>query len=151
MNMNVKRPGYQLLTLSNPSRARPSDGSQTLGTQSCLLPDQIGVYLRLYIPLLILTLGCIAIPKIHKSFRTQRVSTAKSSKLPSHTRSGSKRHSRNVSRFTNESSDSDSDNEYGYGSSYAATAADYSSYSYHTDEDGLRESDTAFFSMARSC
>lgn len=137
MNMNVRRPGYQLMTLSNSARARPTDGSSTVATQSCLLPYQIGVYLHLYVPLLLLTLGWLFVPKILKSWRTRRVSTAKGSKLPSHARSSSRKHSRNISRFTTESSDSDSGDEYGYGSSFTP-AAEYSSYSYHTDEDGLR-------------
>ncbi|RPD78267.1 Metallo-dependent phosphatase [Lentinus tigrinus ALCF2SS1-7] len=53
MAMGVRRPGYQLLSLVPPSLAR--DG-QSLAYRPCLLPDQLSIYLSVYIPLFVLSL-----------------------------------------------------------------------------------------------
>jgi hypothetical protein len=52
MAMGVRRPGFQLLSLS------PSPPSSR--TTPCLLPDQIAVYLRIYVPLLLFSLALLA-------------------------------------------------------------------------------------------
>lgn len=51
--MGVRHPGYQLLSLVPPS---PSRDTRTIAHQLCLLPDQLGIYLNVYIPLVSLTL-----------------------------------------------------------------------------------------------
>ncbi|WWC73194.1 uncharacterized protein I206_107160 [Kwoniella pini CBS 10737] len=51
----IRRPGFQLLSLV-PPHPNGYAGSQTLADRPCLLPDQSGVYYRVYIPLAILTL-----------------------------------------------------------------------------------------------
>lgn len=50
MVMNVRRPGFQLLSLS-PAELRKSD-HPTFDHTPCLLPDQIKIYLDIYLPLL---------------------------------------------------------------------------------------------------
>ena len=53
MAMGIRRPGYQLLSLVPPSSGGPSP---TFAHQPCLLPDQLAIYLNVYIPFLLLTL-----------------------------------------------------------------------------------------------
>lgn len=48
----IRRPGFQLLSLIPPSEAPTS---LTHADQPCFLPDQIGVYTRVYLPVAILT------------------------------------------------------------------------------------------------
>ncbi|KAH6914314.1 Metallo-dependent phosphatase-like protein [Coprinopsis sp. MPI-PUGE-AT-0042] len=55
MAMGIKRPGFQLLSLApdelrNPNRYKAHDDSP------CFLPDQLGIYLRIYLPAFVLTL-----------------------------------------------------------------------------------------------
>ncbi|KDR75754.1 hypothetical protein GALMADRAFT_69101 [Galerina marginata CBS 339.88] len=54
MVMNVRRPGFQLLSLA-PADLR-QDGKPTYSDTPCLLPDQLGIYLNVYIPLLAISL-----------------------------------------------------------------------------------------------
>ncbi|EJF65103.1 Metallo-dependent phosphatase [Dichomitus squalens LYAD-421 SS1] len=53
MAMGVRHPGYQLLSLVPPSTVGTSP---SFAHQPCLLPDQLGIYLNAYLPLLSLTL-----------------------------------------------------------------------------------------------
>ena len=50
MVMNVRRPGFQLLSLS-PAELRKSD-HPTFDHTPCFLPDQLKIYLNIYLPLL---------------------------------------------------------------------------------------------------
>ncbi|KAF5321719.1 hypothetical protein D9619_001937 [Psilocybe cf. subviscida] len=54
MVMNVRRPGFQLLSLA-PALLH-SETSETLAERPCVLPDQLRIYLQLYIPSLITSL-----------------------------------------------------------------------------------------------
>ena len=54
MAMGVRRPGYQLLSLVPPHLARAGQ-SQSLAHRPCLLPDQLDIYLSVYIPLFVLS------------------------------------------------------------------------------------------------
>ncbi|EJU04167.1 Metallo-dependent phosphatase [Dacryopinax primogenitus] len=54
MAMGVKRPGFQLLSIAPPPAAPRHGESQ------CLLPDQIGIYTRTYLPLFIISLLILA-------------------------------------------------------------------------------------------
>lgn len=54
MVMNVRRPGFQLLSLA-PIDMRV-EGKPTHADTPCLLPDQLGIYLTVYIPLLAISL-----------------------------------------------------------------------------------------------
>lgn len=135
MNMNVQRPGYLLMSLSD-----PQPGVESLATQGCLLPNQIRIYLSLYIPFLLLTSFWLGIRSFFSTSSSssaglyKRVNTARGSKLTS-----SKRLSQSFNSFdADASSSSASDGDYGYGS-----PAHWSSYSYHTDEDGLPTPATA--------
>ncbi|KAK0212804.1 Metallo-dependent phosphatase-like protein [Desarmillaria ectypa] len=52
MAMGVRRPGFQLLSLIPPNEASRSSHAD----KPCLLPDQIGIYLNIYAPLIVLSL-----------------------------------------------------------------------------------------------
>jgi len=52
--MNVRRPGFQLLSL-NPAELR-RDGYPTFDHTPCLLPDQLKIYLDIYLPLLAISI-----------------------------------------------------------------------------------------------
>lgn len=53
--MNVRRPGFQLLSLL-PKQYWKDDTTTTHGDQICLMPDQISIYLSTYIPLILASL-----------------------------------------------------------------------------------------------
>lgn len=59
MVMNVRRPGFQLLSLS-PAELRRSD-YPTFDHTPCLLPDQLKIYLDIYLPLLALSILAVFI------------------------------------------------------------------------------------------
>jgi hypothetical protein len=145
MAMGVKRPGYQLVSLYNPLEAPLEAVEPTISTQSCRLPDQIGIYLDLYVPLLAFTTLFIAIPRIYRHFTTtrkQRMSTstsspkASSSKAHGKTYSRGYNHARALSRQSlySDSEPSSDDEAYGYD---AASPEFGFGASYHTDSDGL--------------
>jgi len=56
MAMGIRKPGFQLLSI-------PEDGGSGAGAvdQLCLLPDQIGIYLEGYLPLVALTLAVMIV------------------------------------------------------------------------------------------
>ncbi|KAK7472742.1 hypothetical protein VKT23_000852 [Stygiomarasmius scandens] len=63
MAMGIRRPGYQLLSLN------PSPGSDaSYADTPCLMPDQLGIYLSVYIPLLILSLLVLL---LHSALRSR--------------------------------------------------------------------------------
>ncbi|OSD03988.1 Metallo-dependent phosphatase [Trametes coccinea BRFM310] len=64
MAMGIRRPGYQLLSLTLPSA---SPEIQTLAQTPCLLPDQLGIFLSVYIPLVVLTLVVLLVSNIRRS------------------------------------------------------------------------------------
>ncbi|TRM70029.1 Metallo-dependent phosphatase-like protein [Schizophyllum amplum] len=57
MAMGIRQPGYQLLSLAAPSA--PSATSHA--TTHCLLPDQLRIYLAIYIPLLLISLAAVVL------------------------------------------------------------------------------------------
>ncbi|RDX40898.1 hypothetical protein OH76DRAFT_1423437 [Lentinus brumalis] len=63
MAMGVRRPGYQLLSLIPPHTAY--DG-QSLAHRPCLLPDQLDIYLSVYIPLFELSLIVLLTSKLRR-------------------------------------------------------------------------------------
>lgn len=63
MAMSVRRPGFHLLTLSNHARA----------DTPCLLPDQISIYLSLYVPLLLLSLLAIIFANFRRAQRNHKL------------------------------------------------------------------------------
>ncbi|KAI0334970.1 hypothetical protein GY45DRAFT_1351073 [Cubamyces sp. BRFM 1775] len=64
MAMGIRRPGYQLLSLIPPSS---SPAVQTFAHTPCLLPDQLGIYLSVYVPLLVLTLAVLLLSNVWRS------------------------------------------------------------------------------------
>ncbi|KAI0373398.1 hypothetical protein BV20DRAFT_734412 [Pilatotrama ljubarskyi] len=64
MAMGIRRPGYQLLSLVPPST---SPGAQTFAHTPCLLPDQLGIYLSVYVPLVALTLAILLLSNVWRS------------------------------------------------------------------------------------
>lgn len=63
--MGIKRPGFQLLSLAPPELRIPLEdldsSSPSYDDAPCLLPDQLGTYLHVYIPLLIISLIIVGI------------------------------------------------------------------------------------------
>ena len=53
MAMGIRRPGFQLLSLAPPS-AMPA-GAATFADVPCFLPDQLGIYISVYVPLILLS------------------------------------------------------------------------------------------------
>ncbi|KAI0063610.1 Metallo-dependent phosphatase [Artomyces pyxidatus] len=53
MAMGIRRPGFHLLSLAAPEAPA---GVETFAHRPCVLPDQIKIYLGVYVPLLVLTL-----------------------------------------------------------------------------------------------
>jgi ethanolamine phosphate phosphodiesterase len=81
MAMGVRRPGFQLLSLVSPVGVPP--GSQTLSDVPCILPDQLGIYLSVYVPLIALSLLALLLSNVY------RVSYAHSSWSHGHLRTRS--------------------------------------------------------------
>ena len=52
----IRRPGFQLLSLVPPSSVAPYTNQRTFADRPCFLPDQVGVYTWVYLPLAILTI-----------------------------------------------------------------------------------------------
>lgn len=64
MAMGIRRPGFQLLSLA-PHESRI--GVTTYADSLCLLPDQLGIYLSTYIPLLATSLLVVLIANVVRS------------------------------------------------------------------------------------
>lgn len=80
MAMNVRRPGFQLLSLL-PKQYWKDDTTTTHADQICLMPDQISIYLSTYIPfllasLLIVFLMNIAGARDHSGFNGSGITTS---------------------------------------------------------------------------
>lgn len=73
--MGVRRPGYELLSLVPPHIAR--DG-QTLAYRPCLLPDQLSIYLSVYIPLFALSLIVLLTSNVRRVVGRHGPTTARS-------------------------------------------------------------------------
>lgn len=94
MAMGIRTPGYHLLTTwPSSDLAAPSTFTQV----NCTLPDQIGIWLHVYLPLLALVVSILAARRITLFWKSQikrLSSTARSNGLPISTHS----HSRSLSR-----------------------------------------------------
>jgi len=66
MAMGVRRPGFQLLSLAASQRNVYSSAlsGQTAADRPCLLPDQLGIYLSVYVPLLLLSVAILLVANI---------------------------------------------------------------------------------------
>lgn len=76
MAMGIRRPGYQLLSLIPPVGSQfdqHQDQDRYVAHRQCLLPDQLGIYLSIYIPLSVLTLIALFASNIRRMVQ-QRVS-----------------------------------------------------------------------------
>jgi hypothetical protein len=135
MVMGVRHPGYQLVSLYNPPDLQP--GTPTAATKSCLLPDQLSIYVGLYLPLLALTFLIVALPRLYRYLTAPSGRRSSTPKVPqkAHSKTYSKgyNHARALSRQSlySDSEPSSDDEAYGYNTSSA------NAFSYHTDEDGL--------------
>ncbi|KAF7361777.1 Metallo-dependent phosphatase [Mycena venus] len=63
MAMGIRKPGFQLLSLVDPHSV---PGSASHADSLCLLPDQLGIYLSTYIPLLVLSLLTLCVLNIYR-------------------------------------------------------------------------------------
>ncbi|OJT07141.1 hypothetical protein TRAPUB_2007 [Trametes pubescens] len=80
MAMGIRRPGYQLLSLIPPT-AFPE--TQTIAHTPCLLPDQLGIYLSVYVPLIVLSLAILLLSNIRRSCTRHSSPTVRSSEWTS--------------------------------------------------------------------
>ena len=64
MVMNVRRPGFQLLSLY-PTTQRTEDTPSYLDIP-CLLPDQLRIYLNIYLPLLVISLVAVLVSNLKR-------------------------------------------------------------------------------------
>jgi hypothetical protein len=67
--MGIKHPGFQLLSLT-PAPHRTDSG--TLADTPCLLPDQLGIYLSAYIPLLVFSLLVLVVSSCYRTRTVHR-------------------------------------------------------------------------------
>jgi len=65
MAMGIRKPGFQLLSLVQPHSVQ---GSSSHADSLCLLPDQLGIYLSTYIPLLVCSLLVIFVANIYRVY-----------------------------------------------------------------------------------
>jgi hypothetical protein len=93
MAMGIRRPGFQLLSLVPPTNASVGSAPHTHADTLCLLPDQIAVYVQLYLPLGVLTMLLLLFSATcrppGKAFRLTH-SSSPSSGLPSPSLAGAK-------------------------------------------------------------
>lgn len=66
MAMGIKRPGFQLLSLTPLEATMTIHAQATYADQPCFLPDQLAIYLYVYIPLLVISLFVVL---LSNSFR----------------------------------------------------------------------------------
>lgn len=74
MAMGVRRPGYQLLSLAPTERG--SGDAAAAATTLCLLPDQLHIYLGVYVPLLVLSLALIGAVNVLARYRRRSPHTS---------------------------------------------------------------------------
>lgn len=134
--MNIARPGYQLLSLYNRYNAISDFSNEvTYGTTDCLLPDQIGIYTRLYLRFVFITFGIIGFLALRKAFISYRSNQITQASKHRHSRSQSRTyvHGRSFSHHDLVSSESESsgDDEFGY----LSTPTSSGPFMYHTNED----------------
>lgn len=72
MAMNVRRPGFQLLSLLPRQYWKP-DATIVHADELCLLPDQISIYLTIYLPLIVFSLFLVLLVNVNNQ-RTHSVS-----------------------------------------------------------------------------
>ncbi|KAF8070577.1 Metallo-dependent phosphatase-like protein [Lyophyllum atratum] len=72
MAMGIKRPGFQLLSLAQGHAEASAKLHRTHADAPCLLPDQIAIYISVYIPLLLVSLFVVLVSNMLRvrSFRT---------------------------------------------------------------------------------
>lgn len=67
--MGIRRPGFQLLSLISPSRHTQEQSQEPIAHHlhtPCHLPDQLGIYLQIYLPLLIISILCVIAANIYR-------------------------------------------------------------------------------------
>lgn len=78
MAMGIRRPGCQLLSLTS-TVPRPDHITQMPAPPPlhapCFMPDQLGIYLKMYIPLVLLTLLLLLAPNISRTNGSTRYQT----------------------------------------------------------------------------
>ncbi|KAK4050039.1 hypothetical protein OIO90_005229 [Microbotryomycetes sp. JL221] len=69
MAMGIRQPGYTLLSLYAPLDSSRPTTSSTYTLTNCVLPDQIGIWLFVYLPITSLILFLSLLPKLFKIFK----------------------------------------------------------------------------------
>lgn len=68
--MGITHPGFQMLSLVPADPEHPS--APTHADMSCNLPDQLGIYSQIYVPLAFLTLVVLLVVNVRRSFKRRR-------------------------------------------------------------------------------
>lgn len=86
MAMGIRRPGFQLLSLAPQERWLGTSTHPTHADVPCLLPDQIKIYLSVYIPILLVSLLVVFISNAIRVYtsRSNTRSHRRRSSSPSH-------------------------------------------------------------------
>lgn len=71
MANHIRRPGFQLLSLTDPP-SLPSPSHKSLADTPCLFPDQFAIYTNLYIPFAVITLLGLLLWNGHRVRRLRR-------------------------------------------------------------------------------
>ncbi|KAF4567515.1 hypothetical protein EYR40_006518 [Pleurotus pulmonarius] len=86
MAMGIRRPGFQLLSLAAPSSAPVK--TVTHADAPCLMPDQLGIYLSVYLPLIAASLLVLLVLNVFgSSYPPRRSSNASLTRIASRPRS----------------------------------------------------------------
>lgn len=64
----IRKPGFQLLSLIPPTDYAANPKEITYADRPCFLPDQLGVYNRVYLPLAILTVLFLFISNARRAY-----------------------------------------------------------------------------------
>ncbi|EAU91483.1 CDC1 [Coprinopsis cinerea okayama7 len=91
--MGIKRPGFQLLSLAPTPLRNPDHKYKPNDDVPCFLPDQLGIYIRIYLPVFVLTVALVCMTNLccwrskasrrrHRLTRSQDYESGKLSRSP---------------------------------------------------------------------
>jgi hypothetical protein len=69
MAMGIRRPGFHVLSLIPQQTIGPLADSPFFFEKPCHLPDQLGIYLKLYVPFVVLSLIVLALYHLYQRTR----------------------------------------------------------------------------------
>ncbi len=67
MAMGIRKPGFQLLSLVPPEQVITSQ--ETFADMPCILPDQLDIYLSVYVPLLVFSIVLLFLANVYRVYK----------------------------------------------------------------------------------